>query len=312
MRLIARGLALQGIALPAPGLDSATVDLADKRALLVQAVKAGGLGCLVLVGQGVHGLETDATLNALIAAPHAPDLLRRWLRLECYIHSRHRTRVLHVGECEMEVLHESMAAEPPQPAEDWLILGVLVGLIERSVGAKVVASAAGLQVYPNPQEAALLAISKEGNSARWQLRWTRARQPAHPPAPMAVPEGRFADALAAWLAGQLVTMPDLADAARAFGTSTRALQRELQASGERWQRLVQRVRSAVASTHLIETDAPLAEIGYLCGYADQAHFTRRFRQVVGLTPGQYRESFSAHGSSHRSNTSTPVSQRPAR
>lgn len=32
---------------------------------------------------------------------------------------------------------------------------------------------------------------------------------------------------------------------------------------------------------------PLAEIAYLAGYSDQAHFSHDFKSVVGLTPGQY-------------------------
>ena len=39
--------------------------------------------------------------------------------------------------------------------------------------------------------------------------------------------------------------------------------------------------------------AALAEIGLLCGYADQSHFTREFRQRSGLTPADYRRDFGA-------------------
>jgi AraC-like DNA-binding protein len=33
----------------------------------------------------------------------------------------------------------------------------------------------------------------------------------------------------------------------------------------------------------------IADIGYWCGYADQAHFQRDFRRAVNMTPGRYRE-----------------------
>lgn len=41
--------------------------------------------------------------------------------------------------------------------------------------------------------------------------------------------------------------------------------------------------------HLMKTtDAPLSEIALSCGLADQAHLSRLFRRVVGVTPGAWR------------------------
>jgi AraC-like DNA-binding protein len=36
-------------------------------------------------------------------------------------------------------------------------------------------------------------------------------------------------------------------------------------------------------------DLPLTEVAIQCGYFDQAHFNRHFRQLVGLTPGSYKQ-----------------------
>jgi len=33
---------------------------------------------------------------------------------------------------------------------------------------------------------------------------------------------------------------------------------------------------------------PLAEVALAAGFADQAHFTRTFKQITGTTPGRYR------------------------
>ena len=49
-----------------------------------------------------------------------------------------------------------------------------------------------------------------------------------------------------------------------------------------------RVRHAQAL--LAETDLPLSEIARACGFSDQSHCTRRFRELVGSTPGGYRQS----------------------
>jgi len=39
---------------------------------------------------------------------------------------------------------------------------------------------------------------------------------------------------------------------------------------------------------MLSTDAPLSQIAFECGLADQAHFTRLFRRVVGETPAAWR------------------------
>jgi AraC-like DNA-binding protein len=49
--------------------------------------------------------------------------------------------------------------------------------------------------------------------------------------------------------------------------------------------LQERVRRAQA---LLRAGRPIAEVAAEVGFADQSHLTRRFRQVVGVTPGRYR------------------------
>ena len=50
-----------------------------------------------------------------------------------------------------------------------------------------------------------------------------------------------------------------------------------------------RLRIERASERLRRSEDPIAEIALDCGYADQTAFTRQFRKVVGLSPGQYRK-----------------------
>ena len=45
-----------------------------------------------------------------------------------------------------------------------------------------------------------------------------------------------------------------------------------------------------AKTMISGTQAPLAQIALACGFADQAHFNKRFRAVVGTSPGRWRRS----------------------
>jgi AraC-like DNA-binding protein len=50
-------------------------------------------------------------------------------------------------------------------------------------------------------------------------------------------------------------------------------------------------RIEAARKQLIETQHSLARIAAECGFADQSHFTKRFRRNTGLTPLAYRKRF---------------------
>ena len=39
---------------------------------------------------------------------------------------------------------------------------------------------------------------------------------------------------------------------------------------------------------MLDAPASLAEIGYAAGFADQAHFTREFRRILGASPAEWR------------------------
>jgi len=56
-----------------------------------------------------------------------------------------------------------------------------------------------------------------------------------------------------------------------------------------WQRACPAGRVAQARA-LLERGCRPAEAAALTGFADQAHLTRWFRRVVGVTPGAYRNS----------------------
>jgi AraC family transcriptional regulator len=49
-----------------------------------------------------------------------------------------------------------------------------------------------------------------------------------------------------------------------------------------------RVRVHRACGQLARTSRPLCDIALEAGFSDQAHFTRRFKELTGLTPGRYR------------------------
>jgi AraC-like DNA-binding protein len=54
---------------------------------------------------------------------------------------------------------------------------------------------------------------------------------------------------------------------------------------------LRRLRVESACRELVKPGAHLAQIGIASGFSHQSHFTRTFKQLTGLTPGQYRASF---------------------
>jgi transcriptional regulator GlxA family with amidase domain len=87
----------------------------------------------------------------------------------------------------------------------------------------------------------------------------------------------------------------LAVLAGALHTSTRNLQRQLAAAHTGYAALLAEERVSRAGALLSTTAASPAEVGYVCGYADQAHFTREFKRHTALTPARFREQFATRG-----------------
>ena len=66
--------------------------------------------------------------------------------------------------------------------------------------------------------------------------------------------------------------------------------------GESPHAYVIRRRIERAEEQILSTKKPLAEIALDCGFGDQAHMTRLFRRIVGVSPGAWRR---AHGAATR-------------
>ncbi len=60
-------------------------------------------------------------------------------------------------------------------------------------------------------------------------------------------------------------------------------------TGRSFTELLRQCRVDLACELLLHTDDTLAVIADRCGFCDQSYFTRVFRDVKGVTPGQFRE-----------------------
>jgi AraC-like DNA-binding protein len=94
------------------------------------------------------------------------------------------------------------------------------------------------------------------------------------------------------IARQLPHPLPLDQAAASLGLARRSFQRALAAEGLSYTQLVAEVRFRLAGWYLLHGDISMAEVGFVCGYADQAHLTREFNRRVGVPPARYRDLFS--------------------
>lgn len=289
--LIARQMAAAGIAAPqgTPPGGPPTVPIDVKRALLAQALSEGGPGFLLRIGQGIHEVRSDPTLDVLRGAGDPQDLLQRWQRLEKYHHSRHRTRLVDAGRGSIRLHHAALAGEPPGAAEDLVVLGLLVALLQ-AIGCRgmtVGLEGEGRTVAVMRQDR-FLAISESGPpTAEWSLRWAEVRSAEAPR--FALQRGANAvEQLYALLEGDPLKVWPLATAARVMGYSARSLQRLLRGHGASYSGILRDVRVRHAAKAMLNSGAGLAEIGYASGFSDQAHFTREFRRVIGASPAEWR------------------------
>lgn len=298
LRVLGQGLLELGLAPATAVPDGATVGLDAKRALLAHAVRAGGLECLTLLGRGLHRFAHEPSHRALASARDARDLFERWARLERYIHSRHRVQLVALAGGDVVLRHVSLRPQaPPQPAEDLVVLGLLVACLEAGGHGGVSAWAGPAHVYPACDAAALRRAVADGATHEWRIRWTTHMPPSEPvgvsPPELAPGEvwSEGVKALFEGLVGRLPAAPAMDDVARQLGRARRSLQRELQQQGTGYRPLLAEARYRAAGWWLLRSGAALAEVGFLCGFADQSHFTREFRRRSGMTPADYRRHF---------------------
>jgi AraC-like DNA-binding protein len=279
---VRRALIDDGVRVEAPAPNGAHVPLSVKRALLTRVAAEHGLLVLVRAGAAVTRERADPLLAALCAASSPADLFDRWARLERFTHSRHRVVVPEKGSDRLRADHVGPRGEPPQPAEDALILGLLTALTEVSGARGLVVTAGGSVVYAGGS----FREPPGSDTGHWCFTWSALEQRPVVTDGGADPASRARQMLAADPARRWT----LRDLAGGLGVPGRSLQRTLQPA-RGFTGLLGEVRAGAAAAMLRAGPVPLGLVGFTCGYADQAHFTREFRRRTAMTPGQYRSAF---------------------
>jgi AraC family transcriptional regulator len=127
------------------------------------------------------------------------------------------------------------------------------------------------------------------------------RQQIDPPAAGEVPDGR--GRLLAWQARKVrdyidshITGPVLvADLCALVKRSEAHFSRSFRRTfGESPHAFMVRRRVELAAQHMLTTDASLSDIALQCGFTDQAHLCKHFRQAMGETPAAWRRAQKSH------------------
>ncbi|MFH1476375.1 MAG: helix-turn-helix domain-containing protein [Verrucomicrobiota bacterium] len=102
-------------------------------------------------------------------------------------------------------------------------------------------------------------------------------------------EGSLPDRALTWIQCHYAGKAILASAARATGASVSTLAHTLRReTGKTFHQLLHEKRIAEARRLLSTTAMKVSDIALCCGFTDQSHFTRAFKDAANLTPGKFR------------------------
>lgn len=100
---------------------------------------------------------------------------------------------------------------------------------------------------------------------------------------------RLSDKIRQWMDKRYADKVTLADAAVAVAASPSTITHRLKVeTGKSFSEHLTALRISEAKRLLVYTDLSLREISISCGFSEQSYFTKVFRRMVNLTPGEFR------------------------
>lgn len=158
------------------------------------------------------------------------------------------------------------------------LLDAAVGQLdhEQAVHGTILKAASLLRKQIDP-EVAQAAPDRRGGLRTWQARKVRAYIDSHIAGPVLVAD-----------LGALVQLSE--------AHFSRAFRRTL---GKSPHAFVIRRRVELAAQYMLQTEAPLSDIALQCGFTDQPHLCKHFRQITGHTPAAWRRSHSSEDDGDR-------------
>ena len=264
------------------------IDRSEKADLLGDALASLGASAIVGIGQEIHSMGSNPTLEVLTRSISPGDLLERWLRLERYYHGKHRIRILEMGQSAILLEHYSTGGGQPSAGEDLVIAGLLAALLQQ-IGCR------GLSLDIGEPAARFIrndvfttCRQTPSNTSNCSIRW-RSFALRNLGANLHSGSGTVADRLSEIIGDDLGRNWRLDTAARYLETSARSLQRSLAREGTSFQKVLRTVRVEHSAALISSYGFKLAEAGYACGFSDQAHFSREFKQRFNMSPSKFAE-----------------------
>ena len=258
------------------------VQAPHRQELIAQAMDVHGPGLLLSTGLMLHTSRGTPALACLRQDPDPDVIAAKFMRLEGYFHARHRTRIFRADSGRWDCTRESRGA-PSGLGENCLVAGALMGLLKDTGHSNIAVTISGRRIEARDVLRARLASGETG--AQFTISWTGRDRPAPAPEP---DSPALSDHLAAFLDMDTGRSWRIGECAAALGLSARSLQRYLKAEGQTFSSVLRQARMKAAVRMLADPAMSLAETGYCCGYADQAHFQRDFRRAMEMTPKRFR------------------------
>jgi hypothetical protein len=113
MRLVAAGLARQGIALLGPPPRGARVARPRKRDTLATLLALHGPVAILSIADAARHMPPEPVVQALLGARDTGDLLDRWRRLERFSHGRHTVETQDLGDSSFRLFHRARDGSIP-------------------------------------------------------------------------------------------------------------------------------------------------------------------------------------------------------
>lgn len=270
----------------------------DQARVLHAIVERRGRDALLAAGSHLDAAAGDPVLLALLNSDSPSVLLDKVDRLNRYLHSTHRHRLVELGDRHVELQHVSTRGPAPTADESTFVCGLYLALLDR-IGCGGLTCAfpdaptGSTDVYRGgrPREVPACGLG------RWSIGWTSFRpvrtltgldELVLRQAPADLADGSASTRAGAVIAEDLSRAWKVADVAARLAMAPRTLQRRLADEGRSFTEVVRRTRVAAAEELLRDPGRSVTAIGFLTGFSDTAHFSRTFKAATGATPTRWR------------------------
>ena len=266
----------------------------EKLKLLDRLNQLGGSKAVLEAGQVLKTSANAPMLAVLRNSDSVAVLVQKLTDFNRYFHAQQRHAVVVQTRRSLVLDHIGLDGEPPLPIESLFTCGFYIALLE-DIGCRdlVCHLSGGGRTALAYRDGVARPVDLTA-CGRWEFGWSEfnPRRPLPGIEAIDVPPdlagGTLSERIHAVLSADLARKWRVADVAQRLGFSGRSLQRHLGSEGYRFSHLLTQARIDAARTMLRDSEQPIATIGYVCGFADTAHFTRSFKTATALTPSAWR------------------------